>query len=76
MTNDLLEMFYKDEHTREAVKQFQVSLLEKMAIENVFQEGGKDGEAIRQAKDLVEHSFKTLSDLYAPKENPSSPSSR
>ena len=52
MNETLLKRFYQDEHTREALREFQVALLQEQAIEDTFKHGGENAKAIQQAKKL------------------------
>lgn len=70
MNKDLLQLFYQDEHTRNAVKQFQVALLEEMAVKDTFDNGGENAKAIQQAKKLVDASYKRLDDVFGEPEQP------
>lgn len=73
---DLLERFYQDEHTRKALKAFQVALLEEMAIKDVFEKGGSNGEAIKEAKTLIDKSYQRLGAIYGSKEESNKQTSR
>lgn len=74
MNTDLLKIFYKDEHTRESVKQFMINQLEVMAVETVFKKDSVDG--ICEARKLVDRMFGTLSELYDSPKKPVIESSR
>lgn len=63
MNQDLLKIFYTDEHTRNAVKEFMVAQLELMAIDTVFKKESIDG--IYEARALVDKTFNRLAELYA-----------
>lgn len=62
---DLLNQFYKDEHTREAVKSFLFSELNIYALEKVYE--SEDTKAIAEAKETIERAFSRLEDMYTPK---------
>lgn len=59
---DLLKQFHNDEHTREAVKEFFLSELDKYALESVYD--GKDTTGIKDAKKVIENAFIELRELY------------
>ena len=61
---NLLGIFYKDEHTRNAVKEFMINMLEDMVIKKVFNNEPVTG--IYEAKALVEKSFNKLEEIYEP----------
>ena len=68
MNKDLLQLFWQDEHTREAVKAFQIAMLEETAVKLTF--AGDDVSGLPEAKKLVEASFKRLNDVFGSKEEP------
>ena len=59
---DLLNQFFNDEHTREAVKAFFLAELDRLALERVYD--GKDTTGIKDAKETIERSFIELKELY------------
>lgn len=62
MNETFLNQFYNDEHTREAVKQFLIDQLDKLALERVY--SGEDVKGIADAKETIEKSFIELKELY------------
>ena len=76
MKQELLQLFWQDENTREAVKAFQVALLEEMAVKDTFDKGGENAQAIQQAKKLVDASYKRLDDVFGSPESNEPKSSR
>ena len=59
---DLLNQFYNDEHTREAVREFFLKELDKLALEQVY--GGQETSGIKDAREVIERSFIELKELY------------
>lgn len=68
MNKDLLQLFWQDEHTREAVKAFQIAMLEEDAIKRTF--AGDDVKGLLEAKKLVDASFKRLDEVFKQKDEP------
>lgn len=62
---NLIQQFFKDEHTREAVKGFLLEYLHTKAGDMAFQ--GDDTKYIKQAKDVVEEAWNKLEQLYGEK---------
>jgi len=62
MDEKFLNQFHNDKHTREAVKEFFFSELDKLALERVY--AGGDVIGIADAKELLERSFIELRELY------------
>jgi hypothetical protein len=60
--NPALKVFYDNENQREAVKEFMIQCLQELAVERVFER--KDTGSIADAKDVVEHTFIRLSEIY------------
>jgi hypothetical protein len=60
---DILQQFYNDTATREAVKAFMVDTLREMAVERVFDKKAVAG--IYEGKKAIEKSFDRLEELYA-----------
>lgn len=61
--DNLLKQFNNDEHTREAVRAFLHNILQKKAIERVFdREETKD---LADAKDVIDEAFTELHELYS-----------
>ena len=61
----MLNQFYNDEKTREAVKEFFFEQLDKLALEQVYE--GKDTQGVKTAKEAIERSFIELRELYEKK---------
>jgi hypothetical protein len=57
-----LENFYRDSVMRETVKEFLIGQLKEMAVENAFE--GKSVVGIQEAKNCIDKSFNTLSEMY------------
>lgn len=74
MNKDLLQLFWQDEHTRDAVKAFQIAMLEEDAIKRVFKE--EDVSGLPEAKKLIEASFKRLDEVFKQKDKPVSSNNR
>lgn len=47
---------------REAVKDFQIKCLKDLAVDKTFE--GEDVKGIKEARELVDHMFDTLEELY------------
>lgn len=62
MNEKLLNQFYSEESVREAVREFFLVQLDKLALERVYD--GKDTTGIKDAKKVIENSFIELSELY------------
>lgn len=61
--DQLLKQFNNDEHTREAVKMFLFVILEKIALERVYnREETKD---LADAREIIETMFIELREKYA-----------
>lgn len=67
-TPNLLAVFYRDEHTRNALKEFMILNLEETTIQKVFDKESVEG--IAEAKELVEKTFNRLEELYGDKKKP------
>ena len=67
LKQDLLKLFYDNQPTRDAFKEFQLEVLNDMALDSVFKQRGENAQAIAEAKTLVEKSFKRLADEYQEK---------
>ena len=63
-----LRQFYNDEHTREAVKEFFLAQLDRLALDKVYE--GKDTSGIKDAKETIERSFIELKELYGKDKKP------
>ncbi len=68
---ELLEKFYNDVHTREAVKDFIIAELKASAIENVFAKKATAG--IYEANRAIENAFEKLEDEFGKKEKKKEP---
>lgn len=62
----LLQQFYNDEHTRDAVKDFLTQFLKEKAGEMAF--SGESTEHIKLAKESISEAWNKLELLYAKKE--------
>ena len=63
----LLNNFYNDSHTREAVKEFLLKNLNDLALERVYNKGNT--EAIADAREVIENSFTELRELFEKKKD-------
>lgn len=70
MNKQLLERFWNDEHTKEAVRAFQIAILNEMIIEDCYNTGSEMGKAHKQTKELIDNSFKRLDEMFGRKEEP------
>lgn len=70
MSPDLLSLFYQDEPTRKAVKEFQLAVLDEMVLEDCYNKGGENGKALQQTKRLIERTFIRLDELFAKNDKP------
>ena len=70
MTPDLLALFHQDEPTRNAVKEFQLAVLDEMVLEDCYNKGGENAKALQQTKRLIEKSFIRLDELFAKNDKP------
>lgn len=61
--DQLLKQFNNDEHTREAVKLFLFAVLEKIALERVYNR--EDTKDLADAKEIIETMFIELREKYA-----------
>ena len=59
----LLNNFYNDEHTREAVKEFFLQELDKYALEKVYAK--EETKNIAEAKEVIEQAFSELHELFS-----------
>jgi hypothetical protein len=57
-----LKQFYDMPTIREAVKDFQIKCLKDLAVDKTFE--GEDVKGIKEARELVDHMFDTLEELY------------
>lgn len=60
---NLLNQFYNDEYTREAVIKFLLEQLDKLALERVY--AGEDVKGIADARETLARSFTELRELYS-----------
>lgn len=67
-----LKIFYDNEITREAVKEFQIECLNELAVKRVMNR--EDTASLADAKEVVEYTFTRLREIYQneQKRNPSS----
>lgn len=59
---DLLNQFYNDEHTREAVKQFLLERLDGEALKRVYK--GENTQGIADAQQVIVEAFGELQERY------------
>ena len=59
---DILRKLYQDQSSMEAFKEFQIEVLNELALEAVFD--GKDVKGFQEARKLIEKSFDKLSETY------------
>lgn len=69
-----LKLFYENEAQREAVREFMLQCLNKIAIERVMNR--KDTNSLADAKDVVESLFIILKETYSDVPKPTVSSSR
>lgn len=62
---DLLHQFYDDSYTRDAVKEFLLKELDRIALEKVYEK--KDTQGIADAKETIERAFTELKEKYEQK---------
>ena len=65
---ELLNQFYNDEYTREAVKSFLLKQLDEVALERVYD--GEDTKGIADAKETIEKAFIEMKELYGKEQKP------
>lgn len=59
---DLLKRFYDDPQTREAFKEFQLKLIQEMAVDRVLNKKAVAG--VYEANKIIEQSFDKLGEIY------------
>ncbi len=69
-----LKTFYDNESQREAVREFMIACLEELAVKRVFSK--EDVASLADAKEVVEHTFIRLKEIYGEKPKPNIPNSR
>jgi hypothetical protein len=72
--NPTLKVFYDNDVQREAVKEFMIECLKELAVERVLNR--KDVASIADAKDVVEHTFTRLREIYGNAPKPVNSNSR
>ena len=70
MKPNLLERFWNDDAMREAVRDFQIAVLNEMIIEDCYNTGSESGKAHKQTKELIDKSFLRLNEMFGRKEEP------
>lgn len=71
---DILQAFYADQHTREAVKSFLLEQLDEIALDRIYK--GENVSGIKDAKQTIEYAFIELGERYEPKKEKEILSSR
>lgn len=63
-----LKEFHADKHTQADLKAFMFQVLDEEALERVYK--GQDTASLKEARKLIEKSFKKLDELFTPKPKP------
>ena len=66
--NNLLDVFNGDRNTKEALKEFMLSVIEQEALERMFK--GEDVSHIKDAKLLLDKTFEELENAFTIKQKP------
>jgi len=66
--NNLLDVFNGDRNTKEALKEFMLSVIEQEALERMFK--GEDVSHIKDAKLLLDKTFEELENAFTIKSKP------
>lgn len=61
-----LHRFYNDDHTREAVREYLLDTLDKLALEKIYKREPVDG--LADAQEAIENMFTQLGDEYGTKQ--------
>jgi hypothetical protein len=63
--NPLLKAFFQDKPTQEAWANFIIETLNEDALQRIY--NGEDTSAVKEAREIIEKSFKRLAELCTPK---------